>query len=247
MRETTPDPLAAHRAVSVGITEAILLACRTAGVRRFVFMSSIAAVGAGTDEVYTEDVPCFPATSYGVAKLEAEQRIMRATRESCLACAILRAPAVYGPEQKGHLPRLMELIRRRIPLPIGSIRNRQNLLFIDNLSSAVRALLEHPLPSQGLFHIADPGPPLSTPELVRKLARLMNQPARIVPFPVPLMRLGGRLLGRDDDVDRLTRSLVVSTDRIREKLGWEPPCSLDEGLAKTVEWYLRTCGGESGG
>jgi nucleoside-diphosphate-sugar epimerase len=219
MRDPEIDPLAAHRAVNVAITEAVLHACRSIGARQLVFMSSIAAVGTGSDKVYAEDVPCSPATPYGVTKLEAEQRIMRAMREGCLACTILRAPAVYGPEQKGHLSRLMELIRRGIPLPIGSIRNRQSLLFIDNLSSAVRALLEQPLPSRGLFHIADPGPPLSTPELVRKLARLMNRPARIVPFPVSLMRLGGRLLGRDDDVERLTRSLVLVGPGIGENGG----------------------------
>ncbi len=247
MRDPSTDPLAAYREVNVGITRALLKACHSEGVPHFVFLSSIKAVGEGAAKSYEESSPCAPEDPYGVSKREAEELVLNAGRDGDMVTTVLRPPLVYGPGVKGNFLRLLGLARRGLPLPLGCVRNARSMVFVGNLASAIETVLEYPDDAEGIFHVADPGPALSTPELVQKLAQLMGRPARIVPFPVGLMRLAGKVLGRTDDVDRLTRSLVVSTELIPEKLGWEAPYSVDEGLAETVRWYLRTRSGEAGG
>jgi len=231
--------LAAYRSVNVGITKALLEACARSSVKQILYLSSIKAVGEGEGSPYSEEAECAPKDAYGISKREAEQLVLESAKGG-MVTTVVRPPLVYGPGVKGNFLRLMNLVWRGLPLPIGLIRNARSMVFVGNLTNAICTLLNEPSKAAGVFHVADYGVPLSTPELVRKLARLMGRPARIVPFPVGLMRLTGRLVGRLEDVDRLTRSLVVSCDRIRKELGWEPPFSVDEGLAQTVEWFLST-------
>jgi len=238
MEDTSSDPLAAYREVNVGITQALLEACRRAGVRRFVFMSSIKAVGEGDAQPYDESSPCAPEDPYGVSKREAEELVLDAGKDGDMVTTVLRPPLVYGPGVKGNFLRLLGLARSGLPLPLGLVRNARSMVFVGNLTKAVETVLRTPEAASGMFHVADPGPALSTADLVRKLAQLMERPARLVPFPVSLMRLGGKLLGQGGEVERLARSLVVCTQKIQEELGWEPPYSVDEGLAETVAWYL---------
>lgn len=242
MRDPAPDRLTAYRAVNVGVTQALVAACLSKGVRHLVYLSSIKAVGEGGSAPYHEDSPCTPEDAYGVSKREAEELVL-AAGQGGFVTTVVRPPLVYGPGVKGNFLRLLGIAYRGLPIPLGSVKNARSMVFVGNLTRAIQAILNSPLEAMGVLHVTDPGQPLSTAELVRRLAQLMGRPARLVPFPVGLMRLGGKFLGRSEDVDRVTRSLVVSADRIRERLGWEPPYSVDEGLAQTVEWYL----GERGG
>jgi len=238
LRETSADPLADYRATNVGITCSLLDACRASGVRHLVFMSSIGAVGRGAEVRYEESSPCAPEDPYGVSKREAEELVLDAGKDGNMVTTVLRPPLVYGPRVKGNFLRLLALARRGLPLPLGCVRNARSMVFVGNLTNAVEAVLRASEAASGVFHVADPGEPLSTANLVQKLAQLMERPARLVPFPVSLMRLGGRVLGRTGDVERLTRSLVVSTHKLQEELRWEPPYSVDQGLAETIDWYM---------
>lgn len=205
-----------------------------AGVRRFVFMSSIKVNGETTSRPFTGNDTPAPVDSYGIAKHKAEQALLRI--EGGMERVILRPPLVHGPDAKGNLLRLMRVIDRGLPLPLASIDNRRSLIGIDNLVSAISLCVSHPAAAGRTYLLSD-GDDVSTPQLIRLLAKGMNRPARLVPFPVSLLRLAADLSGRSEIGDRLIASLQVDSDAIRRELGWQPGLTLEQGLTLMARWY----------
>ncbi len=225
--------LAEHRRANVDVTRAVLNASRAAGVRRFVFMSSIAAVGPGGTESYTEETPCRPTSAYGLSKLEAEQLVLDCFRTSGMGCVVLRAPAVYGRGMKGNVPRLVKLVQRGIPLPLGAVRTPRSMLYIGNLASAIETCLRHPAASGQIFHVADTEA-LTAKELVLELGALLEIKVRLIPVPVFALRLAGAVLRRQEDVRRITEPLLVSHAKLAKMLDWQPTWTTLQGLAETI-------------
>jgi nucleoside-diphosphate-sugar epimerase len=180
-----------------------------AGARRFVYLSSIKAAR--------------PDDAYGRAKSIAEQALMRLEG---LEALILRPPLVYGPRVKANFLALMRAIARGRPLPLASIQNRRSVLYVGNLVDAILRCLEGPV---GVFELSD-GTPVSTPELCRAVARALDRPARLFPFPTALLRL---LPG----ASRLVDSQVTDDTAMRAVLGWRPPFTFEQGLKDTAGWY----------
>ncbi len=212
-----------YQAVNVEATERLAQAAARAGVRRFVFVSSIKVNGEATpiDRPFrASDAPA-PQDGYGRSKWQAEQRL---SRIAGLEVAIVRPPLVYGPGVKANFLRLLKLVDTRLPLPFASIRNRRSFIYVGNLASLLRRCADHPKAVDATFLAAD-GEDLSTPELVRRMATALGRTARIVPFP-PF------LLPR-----RLSGSLAIDASETRERLGWRPPYTGDEGLARTAAWF----------
>jgi nucleoside-diphosphate-sugar epimerase len=131
---------------------------------------------------------------------------------------------------------LLRAVARGWPLPLASIRNRRSLVFVGNLVDAITAAIESPAAAGHTYLVSD-GEDLSTPELVRVLAAALGASAALVPFPPPLLRLGGALLGRSAAVARLTGSLQIDSSRIRHELGWTPRYSLSDGMKLMAQWY----------
>ena len=240
LRDRANDPLDAYRSVNVHGTQRVLRACVQTGVPRFIYLSSIKAVGEGSEIPYTEVSPCAPEDTYGITKREAEIAVLEMAARTGLQTVILRPPLVYGPEVKGNLLQLLRLVERGIPFPLGCTHNARSMVFVGNLTSAIAALLEQPAMMENVFHVADDSEPLSTKDLVTRLGHLMGRKAHHIPIPVPLLRLGGGLLGHAGEVRRLVGSLTVSGERIKEALNWTPPYTVDEGLVETVNWYRGT-------
>lgn len=234
--EESADPMGAYREVNVGGTRRLAEACSEAGVCRLVFVSSVKAVGEGAPVAYTEETACRPEDAYGVSKLEAEGALAEVFTRTGLEAVVLRPPLVYGPGVKANFLRLLGLVERGLPLPFGSVKNARSMVYVGNLVGAILLCLEHPAASGGTFFVADGEPP-STRGLVMKMGEALKRPARLVPVPVPLLRLGGRVTGRSAEVDRLVGSLTMSTEKIRRHLGWSPRYSVDDGLRETVNWY----------
>lgn len=238
------DDAAFHR-VNVEGTRTLLREAITAGVRDFVFASSVKAVGERSEAPWDESTPAVPLDAYGRTKLEAEAIVRSLAEEQGLHAPILRLPLVYGPGMKGNALRLFRLVDRGFPLPLGSVRNRRSLLFSGNLAAALLATLESPSGS-GTFFVSDAERP-STPELVTAIARAFGRPARLLPVPVGLLRAAGRggdLLARalpfpltTEAVDRLVESLEVDTGRLTRCTGFTPPYALADGLRLTADWY----------
>ena len=233
MVDEASDPLAEFREVNTLGTLNLARQAAQAGVKRFVFISSIKVNGEGRDESYREaDAPA-PEDAYAISKWEAEQGLQRIAQETGLEIVILRPPLVYGPGVKANFLRLMRMVERGWPLPLGAIRNRRSLLYLGNFVDAIRLCVEHPA-AAGQTFLLDDGAPVSTPQLIRALARAMGRPARLLAVPVGVLERAGALLGRRKAVARLTGSLCVDSSAIRSRLGWKPPFSMEAGLVATV-------------
>lgn len=237
MNDDAVDPLAEYRCINVDATRSLAGAARAAGVKRFVFLSSIKVNGEATsDKPYTENDPPRPKDAYGVTKLEAEN----ALREfgGSLETVVLRPPLVYGAGVKGNFLRLMRAVERGLPLPLASIRNRRSLVSVNNLADAIIACLSHPAAGGQTYLVAN-GESLATPELVRAIASAMHRPARLLPFPASLLRLAAAALGKSDAAARLTGSLEIDTGKLKRELGWQPRETLAQGLEQAAEWYYQ--------
>ncbi len=235
--EQDADPLMRYREINVLGTSRLAEQAAAAGVRRFIFLSSIKVNGEATaDHPFTEnDVPD-PIDAYGISKCEAEVSLRAIAAKTGMETVILRPPLVYGPGVKGNFLRLLKLIESGIPLPIGSIKNRRSLIGVTNLADAIVACIDSPAAADQTYLVSD-GEDLSTPELVARLARAMGKPPRLLPCSAALLDFGAALFGKRAEMLRLTGSLQVDNSRIRRELDWRPRCSLDQGLNATVQWY----------
>jgi len=204
------------------------------GVRRLVFLSSIKVNGERTEQqpFRSGDAPA-PVDAYGRSKLAAEQALWRVCKSSSLEGVVVRLPLVYGPGVKANVARLVRLVESGLPLPLGSIDNERSLVGIENLCSFVVAVLEHPRAAGRAWLLSD-GDDLSTPELVRRIAEALDRRVRLVPFPVGLLRAAGRMIGRVEEIERLTGSLQVDSAPAMSELGWRPPRTVAEGLAAMI-------------
>jgi len=239
MRETAVDPLMEFQRVNVEGTERLARQAVSLGVKRFVYVSSIKVNGQKTtdDSFAADDLPA-PQDPYAISKWVAEQVLHQIAGETGLEVVVIRPPLVYGPGVRGNFLRLLRLVDRGLPLSFGSIENRRSLVSVFNLCDLLRICLEHPKACGEVFLIKD-GEDLSTAEIIRRIARAMHRPCRLVRIPAPLLRLAGALVGRRAEVDRLCDSLQMDMEKTRVLLNWTPPVSIAEGLERTVEWFLR--------
>lgn len=235
MSETAQDPLAAFRAANVALTHQLARQAATAGVPRFVFLSSVKVNGEATapGQPFAETDVCAPQDPYGLSKLEAEQGLREIAAETGMQVVIIRPPLVYGPGARGNFAALVRAVARGLPLPLAAIDNRRSLVALDNLLDFVQTCMRHPGAANQTFLVSD-AEDLSTPELVRRLARAMEKPARLLPVPVWLLKAGAMALGRTDMLQRLCENLQLDTAKARDLLGWKPPLSVDEGLRRAV-------------
>ncbi len=251
MRDDASDPLAEFRRVNVEGTRAVLEEAVRAGARRFLFASSVKALGEGGDAVLADDTPPAPADPYGVSKLEAEGVVRELAGAAGVHAPILRLPLVYGPGVRANFLRLLQLVDRGVPLPFGLVRNRRSMVYAGNAAAAVAAALESPAAARETFLVSD-GDDHSTPELVRRIARALGRPARLVPVPPALFAGAGRagdLLSRlvpvpvtSAAMHRLLGSLAVDPSRFFRLTGFAPPFTVDAGLAATATWYRGRAG-----
>jgi nucleoside-diphosphate-sugar epimerase len=238
LQDREAEPLAAYRKTNVAGTMNLARAAAKAGVRRFVYLSSIKVNGERTpiDRPLTEASPPSPEDAYGITKWEAEQALRELSKDTGLEVVVIRPPLVHGAGAKGNLDRLMRLVDRGVPLPLASVRNRRSMIGLDNLVSAIMAAAEHPAAAGKTFLVSD-GDELSTPGLIRAIASGLNKSPRLWPCPPGLLAAAGSMLGRRDEVDRLTGSLVVDSSSIRNVLGWEPQTSAVEGVRAMAQAF----------
>jgi nucleoside-diphosphate-sugar epimerase len=237
MKESVADPLAEFLRVNLYGTENLARQAARAGVKRLVYMSSIKVNGERSTLPFVESDEPNPQDPYGVSKCEAEQALHRVAAETGLEIVIVRSPLVYGPGVKGNFAQMLKVLRSGIPLPLASVRNLRSLIYVGNLVDALIACATHPAAAGQTYLITD-GEDISTPDLLRRLGAAMGHPARLLPCSVALLRLGGRLFGKSEQVDRLLDSLRVDNGKICRELNWSPPCSLQQGLCATVEQLL---------
>ncbi len=230
------DPLPVYRHINVDATRRLAQQAAAAGVRRFVFLSSIKVNGESTDtRPFTRDDTPQPLDAYGISKHEAEAALRQIGAETSMEIVILRPPLVYGPGVKGNFLRLLQAVARGTPLPLASINNQRSLVYIGNLVDAIIACIDAPAAAGKTFLVSD-GEDISTPTLIRKLAAALGKAPRLLPCPPALLHCGAALLGKRAAAMRLTGSLAVDSSALRQELGWQPRYSLDQGLNATAQW-----------
>lgn len=238
MNETAADPITEFREVNVHGSERLARMAAQAGVRRFVFISSVKVNGEGGDITYTEKGPPAPEDAYGISKLEAELVLQKIAAGTGLEVVILRPPLIYGPGVKANFLRMVEVVERGFPIPLASIHNHRSFIYLENMVHAIVTCVEHP-DAAGQTYLVSDGHDVSTPELIRGIAAALGRPARLFPFPASLLKFTGRLSGNSAAVDRLIGSLTVNISKIERELGWKPPCTIEQGIKETATWFKK--------
>lgn len=236
MDDPESDPVTEFRKVNTEGTRRLACEAVRAGVKRLVFISSIKVNGEESSQAYTEDDPAQPSDPYGISKWEAEQALRQIEMETGLEVVIVRPTLVYGPGVKANFLNMMKVVSRGIPLPFASISNKRSLIYVGNLVDALATCATH-LKAVGQTFLVSDGEDVSTPELIRRTASALGGSVRLLPFPPGLMRLAGKLTGREAAVTRLTGSLTVDSSKIRRELDWMPPFTMEDGLGVTAEWF----------
>lgn len=240
MQDSLSDPLTEYRKVNVAGTLNLARQAARAGVKRFVFLSSIKVNGEATHLgfPYTDLDEAAPEDAYGISKAEAEVGLRSLAHETGMEVVIIRPPLVYGPGVKGNFYSLTSLVVRGLPLPLGlATVNRRSLVGIDNLVDLILTCMDHPNAANHTFLVSD-GEDLSTAELLRRIGKSLNRPARLIPIPVSILIIASRLLGKSSTAQRVLGSLQVDIGKTCALLNWKPPVSVDEGLRRMAQARL---------
>lgn len=235
MDDQASDPLAEFRRVNVQGTLRLAQQAAQAGVRRFVYISSIKALGEATQpgHPFTEDSPTHPSDAYGISKLEAEQGLRDLAAKTGLEVVIVRPPLVYGPGVKANFAALMRAVQRGVPLPLGAVHNARSLVGLSNLVDFIATCLTHPKAANQTFMVSD-GQDLSTTALIHAMAKGAGVKARLLPAPVWALKAAASLLGKGEAVQRLCGHLQVDITKARTLLDWTPPVTVSEGIRLSI-------------
>jgi len=238
MNETENDPLTEFRKINTTATLNLARQAAEAGVKRFIFISSIKVNGEITepDIPFTPENTYIPTDPYGLSKFEAEQGLMSLAKNTGMEVVIIRPPLVYGPGVKANFLSMIKWVDKGVPLPLGAIHNQRSLVALDNLVSFICHCISHPKAANETFLIAD-GEDVSTTQLLQKVGKALGKKAHLLPIPVSLMRFAARLIGKQSVASRLFDSLQVDSSKARELLGWEPAITMDEQLKILTTFY----------
>ncbi|WP_338720149.1 SDR family oxidoreductase [Herbaspirillum sp. DW155] len=242
MQEKAADPLQEFRRCNVDGTLNLARQAQAAGVKRFVFLSSIKVNGEHTRAGHpftADDIPA-PADPYGISKLEAEQGLLQLARQGAMDVTIIRPVLIYGPGVKANFLSMMRWVRKGIPLPLGAVtHNRRSIVALDNLVDLITVCLHHPAARNQVFLVSD-GTDLSTAELLTRIARALGVPSRLLPVPLCWLQFAAAATGKRSVMQRLCGSLQVNQDKTLQLLQWHPPASTDAALRALADVFSST-------
>jgi UDP-glucose 4-epimerase len=219
-----------HRSLSAEATVMLARAAQRAGVRRFIFLSSIAAqCSYRADVTLTEEMEPRPDEAYGLSKLAAE----RGLAELDMDWVALRPVLVYGPGMKGNMARLLRIARSPIPLPFARLEARRSLLSLENLVDAIHTVLTTPAKLRRPFIVADSAT-LTVPDMITAIRFGLGRRPGLFPVPVWALKAALTAAGREKEFRLLTEPLVADASALRT-LGWEPGISTKAGLAELAK------------
>jgi len=238
MDDKAVDALAEFRRINVDGTVSLARSAAAAGVKRFIFISSIKVNGESTEpgEPFQADIEPQPMDPYGISKMEAEIALRVVARETGIEVVIIRPPLVYGPGVKANFLSMMRWLDRGVVLPLGAIGNRRSLVAIGNLVDLLVTCIDHPAAAGQTFLVSDDAD-MSTTQLLENLARALGKKARLIPLPVWVLKSVASCLGKQGVAQRLCSSLQVDIKKTRDVLGWVPPVSVEKALRQTADYY----------
>lgn len=239
MDDASLDPLGEFRKVNVEATLNLARQAAAAGVKRFVFLSSIKVNGESTEpgRAFTPEDFSPPTDPYGLSKYEAEQQLLALAAQSQMEVVIIRPVLVYGPGVKANFLSMMEWLVKGIPLPLGAVHNKRSLVSVFNLIDLMVCCINHPDAANQVFLVSD-GEDVSTPQLLSKLGTHLGKKPLLLPIPSWALYLAASMLGKCAVAQRICGSLQVDISKTRRMLGWAPVVSLDDALHKTATAFL---------
>lgn len=234
MDDKVADPLLEFRNINVNATIALANAAAKLGIKRFIFLSSVKVNGESTfHKPFSESDLPHPQDAYAISKWEAEEALRKISKDTGMEIVIIRSPLVYGPNVKANFLKMMQYIKRGIPLPLGAIQNKRSLIGVDNLVDFIATIISHPNAANQTFLISD-DEDISTTDLLRRIGKYIGRPARLIPLHPKILSFLFNILGRQDFGDRLLGSLEIDITKAKKLLAWSPPKTLDEGLRATI-------------
>ncbi|WP_125717075.1 UDP-glucose 4-epimerase family protein [Pseudoalteromonas rubra] len=240
MYDKEADPLAKFREVNTDGTLNLARQAAAAGVKRFIFLSSIKVNGESTTgrKPFQSQDAAAPIDPYGISKAEAEAGLIALGQTTGMEVVIIRPPLVYGKGVKANFASLMRLVGKGFPLPFRLIhRNKRSLVSVYNLVDLIKVCIDHPNAANQIFLVSDDHD-LSTAEMVSLMAMAQGKKHVSLPVPVFLYEVVGKILRKQDVIDRLTGSLQVDISFTKERLDWKPPYSIEDGFKRTSRDYL---------
>ncbi len=233
--EINTDPLSEYRLANVDHTLNLVREAALAGVKRFVFISTVGVNGAETFDVpFTAEDAVAPHSAYAISKYEAELGLKALASQAGMEYVIIRPPIVYGPNAPGNFGSLMRWLKRGLPLPLGAVKNKRSFVALENLVDLILVCSRHPAAANQIFVVSD-GEDISTTDLLQRLGALMGKPARLLPVPERFLAFSTHLLGKREIFQSLCGSLQVDIRKTCTLLDWTPPLSVDEGLRRAVQ------------
>lgn len=234
MRENPYQSVSEYFRINVDGTHTLAQRAASAGVRRFIFISSVGVNGITSNKPFNEEDIPNPADQYAKSKLAAEIGLFEIQKKSQMEIVVVRPPLVYGPNAPGNFGRLVRWVNRSLPLPLGAVHNKRTLVSLYNLVDLIVTCINHPKAANQVF-LAGDAQDLSTTELLRRVANAACVPSRLVPVPISLLKVVAFSLGQKSLAQRLLGSLQIDISKARELLEWEPPLTIDEGLSRCFE------------
>lgn len=237
LREGKENPTLVFHRINVEGVKNLAEQAVIAGVKRFVHLSSIGVHGDETasNQPFNEDDLTKPTSLYALSKLHGEEALWDVT--GGMEKVVLRPPLVYGPGVKANFYRLMQLATCGFPIPLKSVQNSRDIIFVENLSNGIFSCMTHKEAVNQTFVIRD-GVHLSTPQLLQDIAQVAGKECWLVPFPIEALRKVAKKLGKGTEIRKLSGSLQVDDQKIRTILAWKPPYTYEQGLKKTVQWFM---------
>lgn len=238
LEDVSQNVLDKYKTTNVEATQHLANSSFKSGVKRLVFISSIAVHGSQTGILPNQQAQKFNELEkinckdpYGKSKWEAEQILTKISKTTGLETVILRPPLVYGYGVKANFQKLVRLITSGIPIPLASLKNQRNMIYVGNLVDAIMNCSFHPAAAGQTYVVCD-NESISTPDLIREIAKLLNKPALLFPFPIKIMRIAAKVLRKQAIINRLTGSLLIDGSKIKRELNWNPPYTLQQGLQR---------------
>ncbi|HWH88318.1 MAG TPA: SDR family oxidoreductase [Pseudomonas sp.] len=241
MDEEPLQSIEKFRKINVQGTLRLAREAAEAGVKRFIYISSIKVNGESTsinDAFTAYDTP-HPSDAYGISKCEAEQQLMQLAQTGAIEVVVIRPVLIYGPGVGANFHQMLQWLIKGIPLPFGSVNNSRSLVFVKNVVDLVSTCIDHPRAANEVFLVSD-DEDVSTTQLMRRLLNSLGTKTRLIPVPVKMLTLLADLVGRGTVAQRLLGSLKVDIQKNRRLLGWRPPYTLNDGLQVTAAHFLES-------
>jgi nucleoside-diphosphate-sugar epimerase len=231
LSESSDEQLAAFRKINTDATLALASLAAAAGVKRFIFLSSIGVNGVSSEQPFRYDDKPAPVEDYAISKLEAEIGLKKIATDTAMSIVTIRPPLVYGADAPGNFGKLLKLAKKNLPLPLGAVANKRSLVALDNLVDLITTCIAHPKAANQTFLVSDDND-ISTTELLKMLTIAAGHKPRLLPVPVSWLNLAAKLSGKGAVVDRLCGNLQLDISHTKSTLNWTPPVTVEEGIRR---------------